>query len=274
MSILNQVNHSSNPTGLRMVVYGQEKMGKTTFGCSAPKPLLIPLETGYGGVKVDKTPMLTSYRQVEELINEIGMASSQGNFPYQSIVFDSGTALERLIHEHTLSCDRGRKPDTTMESTMGGFGKGYTFANSVFDSFLNLCDQLAIQFNINIIITCHAFAARVIDPTVGEFDTWELQLHSPKNQKTYGKREAITQWADIIGFIHEPFVTSKEENGVTTGLSLGQGRVMGVNRTPNYVSGNRFGLKNVVTLPEENSWNALAKAIKDSKNIDYFNNDI
>jgi hypothetical protein len=55
----------------------------------------------------------------------------------------------------------------------------------------------------------HVFAAKMIDPAFGEFDSWDLLLHSPKNNKNYGKREMLTQWADLVGFLHEPFFITK-----------------------------------------------------------------
>lgn len=274
MSLLQNITHSTTPIGIRAVIYGQEKMGKTTLAASAPRPLLIPLETGYGGVKIHKTNMPKSFGEVMALLEEVGMAASQGNFEFKTLIFDSGTALERLIHEYTISTDRSRKPDTTMESALGGFGKAYSFANDLFDQFLKLCDRLAFECGINIFIPCHAFAAKTIDPTVGEFDTWELQLHSPKNQKTYGKREMITQWADLIGFLHEPFAITVDGNsGVAKGLSTGEGRQLAVSRSPNYVAGNRYGLSKPINIPEKNGWNSVAQAIQDSKGLDFFNKD-
>ena len=204
MSYLAQVTSSTVPTGFRAILAGNEKIGKTTLACSAPRPLLIPLEMGYGGVNVNKTPMMTTLYDVMQFLEEVHSTVHAGLFPYQTLVFDSGTALERLIHEATIAGDKAAKSDTTMESALGGYGKAYTFANSLFDQFLKKLDILCSNYAINIIITCHVFAAKMVDPTSGEYDTWDLLLHSPKNQKTYGKREMITQWADLVGFIHEP----------------------------------------------------------------------
>lgn len=274
MSILANVTHSSTPIGIRAVLAGNEKVGKTTLACSAPRPLLIPLETGYGGVTVNKTPQLGTYPEIESLFAEINEALQQGQFPYQTLIFDSGTALERLIHDHTLALDPKRKHDTTMESAHGGFGKAYSFANGVFDGFLKWCDYFATTYGINIIITCHVFAAKVVDPQSGEYDSWDLLLHSPKNQKTYGKREMITQWADLIGYLHEPMLVSKTENGMSMGISKNEGRVMAVQRNPAYVAGNRYGLQEPIKIPEENGWNTVAQAIHDSKGLDFFNKDV
>ena len=249
-------------------------MGKTTLTCQAPQALLVPLEIGYSGVSVQKTPMLQTFAEVDQLMDEIIATAQQGKFPYKSIIFDSATALERMIHESILHMDagyvNGNKKAVTMESVLGGYGKGYTFANEQFDRFLKKCDLLAVHGGINIILTCHVFAAKIIDPNAGEFDCWDLQLHSPKNQKTYGKREMITQWADVIGFLYEPMFVTKGDN-ITIGMSANKGRVMGLSRTPTYVAGNRFGCEGEVQIPKVDGWNHFANAIYQSSGVNIFN---
>lgn len=274
VQLLGQVSTTQKQEGLRIIIAGQEKMGKTTLTCQAPSPLLIPLEIGYSGVNVPKTPMLQTLEEVEQLLGEITAAAKVGQFPYKSIIFDSATALERMIHTSILRMDgaygTNNKKAITMESALGGYGKAYTFANEKFDNFLKTCDQLAVYGGINIIMTCHVFAAKLIDPNAGEFDCWDLLLHSPKNQKTYGKREMTTQWADIIGFLYEPMFVTKGEN-MTKGISANKGRVMGLSRTPSYVAGNRFGFDGEVAIPKVDGWNHFANAIYQTSGINFFN---
>lgn len=258
-----------------MVIAGAEKMGKTTLACGAPNALLVPLEIGYGGMTVGKTPLLTEYAHVDALLAEIVAGVQDGSFQYDTIVFDSATALERQMHESILKMDAnyvaGNKKAVTMESVLGGYGKGYTYANEKFNNFLATCDWLALHGRKNIIITCHIFASKLIDPVNGEYDSWDLLLHSPKNQKTYGKREIITQWADVIGFLHEPmFVTKSEGSDMTLGVSANRGRVLAVNRSPSYVAGNRYRMTQDIPIPLDNGWNHFAQVLHQCSGIDVF----
>ena len=102
MSILAAISHSSQRTGIRAVLAGVEKVGKTTLGCSAPRPLLIPLEIGFASMQVNKTPLLETFAQVMSLLDEITVEAQAGRFVYQSLIVDSATALERLIHQAVL----------------------------------------------------------------------------------------------------------------------------------------------------------------------------
>lgn len=278
MGILDYVSHSSTSTGIRVVVSGVEKVGKTTLACSAPRALLIPLEQGFAGVAVNRVPLLESFPDVMTLLDEIVFKVQQGSFPYQSIVFDSATALERLIHGAVLRSDpafaANNKKALTMESALGGYGKAYQYANELFGNFLSRCDWIATHGRINIILTCHVFAAKVIDPAFGEYDTWDLLLHSPKNQKAYGKREMLTQWADVVGFLHEPlFVSEDKTKTLVKGVSANAGRILAVNRTPGYVAGNRFGVTRDIQISQQRGWNNLAGEIYNSSGLDVFNRD-
>ncbi len=275
MSILQQVSSGVSRTGIRMLVAGQEKMGKTTLCAGAPGVLLVPLEVGFAGVDVPKTPILQTLEEVQALLGEVTQLAQRGQFSYQTIAIDSATALERHIHDYVLRQDPASRSNksATMESAHGGYGKAYTLANTIFDNLLKQFDLLAVHGGINIILTCHVFSARISDPTSGEYDSWDLLLHSPKNQKTYGKREIVTQWADVIAFLYEPiFVMSNDKGNLVRGISQNKGRMLALSRTPAYTAGNRFGMSGELSIPAPpaNGWNYFADALHKASQIDLF----
>lgn len=280
MSFLALASATKPKAGIRCVIAGPEKIGKTTLLSSAPRSLLVPMEQGYQGVNMHMLPMMETYEQVMAFLDEVIAACQAGTFIYQTICFDSATALERMIHQSVLESDpaygKGNKKAMTMESALGGYGKAYTYANELFANFLAKCDMLALHGKINIVLTCHVFSSLVEDPTAGNYNTWDLLLHSPKNNKTYGKREHLTQWADVIGFIHEPIIVteSDKKGGANRAVSKGQGRVLAVSRTPSFVAGNRFGVTDEIPLPVEKGWNHLAQAIYEKSGFDCYNRDV
>lgn len=270
-SYLSQVKTGYVQAGQRIVIAGVEKVGKTTLASAAPNALLIPLEQGSAAIPVAKLPQLNCWENVEALCEEL-LASARSGFIKrgQSLAWDSATALERFIHNYVLRTDKDyARGGITMESAHGGYGKAYNIANELFERWTRYMDDLAFNYGINIIITCHVFPSRVVDPAHGEYDTWDLLLHSPKNNKTYGKREFMTQWADLIGFFHEPMFVLKTEGGaLQQGISANQGRQLAVSREPAWVAGNRYGMVGKIPIPAPvpgqiavDSWNALASAI-------------
>ena len=101
-SILGNITTGVSKTGIRMVIAGQEKMGKTTFAADAPNALLIPTEVGFAGIAIPKVPMIQTWLQFQQLMGEIYQQAAARNFPYQTIIIDSTTALERHIHDHII----------------------------------------------------------------------------------------------------------------------------------------------------------------------------
>lgn len=278
-SALDSIETGTRQVGARVVLSGQEKMGKTTTACGAPRPLLIPLEMGFGAIPVAKTRQLDAYDDLSATLNDIKTKAQCGQFPFQTIVLDSATAMERLIHEKTIAGDKDWRPGNpkgvTMESALGGYGKAYSYANEKFADILGILDELAFYGGINVVLTAHVFASKIVDPAFGEFDSWDLLLHSPKNNKNFGKREMLTQWADMVAFLHEPFFITKGDQ-MAQATSLNQGRVVGVERKPAYVAGNRFGIQGIIPIPPVNGWNNIAHAVHvaTAGQIDLFNRDV
>lgn len=289
-SALDTIEIGNRQVGARIVISGVEKAGKTTIACGAPKALLIPLEMGYGSIVVPKTKQIENFDELLATIDDIKSRAQRGQFPYQSIVLDSATATEQRIHEKTIGSDKDWKPGNpkgiTMESALGGYGKAYGYANEQFGKLLTACDELAFYGGINVLFTAHVFASKAIDPAFGEYDAWDLLLHSPKNNKNYGKREMLTQWADMIAFVHEPyFITKGDQAQLAT--SMNTGRVAGVERKPAYVAGNRYGIVGTIAIPTAPqgtpsnviagySWNQIAQAVNVATGgqIDLFNRDV
>lgn len=288
MSLLSTVTTGVSRSGIRAVIGAGEKMGKTTLLSQAPNVLLVPCEIGYGGVACAKTAPITSWDQfINFLDQEVIPMVAAGQFPFRSIAIDSLTALERFLHEAIVQRDptfiaNGGKKLVTMEVAHGGYGKAYTLANTEFDMLLQRFDYLS-TCGINVLCTAHVFSSTVKDPTAGEYEMWDILLHAPKNGKNYGKRERITQWADIIGFLYEPlFVSGGDDKKMSRATSQNKGRVLGLSRTPNYVAGNRFGIVGEIPLPmppkpgeafnaSTLGWNAFANALYQTSGIDVFN---
>lgn len=277
MNFLSSIVSGPPNCGIRVVVAAQEKIGKTTFATGAPDSLLVPFEQGFGGVTTPHLPkVIEDWTELMAFFKEASAAVQARSFPFRTLVFDTATQLEKIIHEQTIATDpasRNPKSKTaaTMETAHGGYGKAYGFADALFREFLDWCDWFS-SAGINIVLTCQVFASKVSDPLHGEFDAWDLQLHSPKNNKTFGKREILAQWADVILFMYEPLTTSAQ-GGVTRGISTGTGRAIGLERTPSYVAGNRYGIRGTLSLPAppDIAWNVFAHALYSARGIDVFN---
>lgn len=287
MTFLNRVTSQPPQEGQKIVIAGVEGTGKTTLAADAPRALFIPMEFNYKTVKAARSPDILSYNDLFLLLDEIRDSCQKGQFKYKTLVFDSATAFERLIHNKIILEDdkvkKGLDKHPTMESVHGGYGKGYQLANELFQRFTNYCDQFTRLAGLNIVVTCHTFPSLVRDAAYGEYYSWDLLLHSPKNDKNYGKRELITQWANLIGFLHDPMFVSKQEGqNMTRAVSAGQGRMLAVERSPGWVAKNQYGIvgpASLIPIPAPKpigpggGWNALAHRIYNCSGIDVYNKD-
>ena len=62
MSLIKKSNELTISPTLKMMVYGQAGMGKTTFALSAPKPLLLDFDNGVKRVNLQHLDGVTSCR--------------------------------------------------------------------------------------------------------------------------------------------------------------------------------------------------------------------
>lgn len=89
MSLIRKPSEFTVPTTLKMLIYGQAGMGKTTMGLSAPKPLLIDCDNGVHRINIvhqGDCVQVTSYNDVLNVLKEDISA-------YESLVIDTGGKL-------------------------------------------------------------------------------------------------------------------------------------------------------------------------------------
>ena len=117
-SILSQITRGKSNDAPRLVLYGQEGIGKSTFGANFPNPVFVQTEDGLGQIDCAKFPLAkhasTAFEQLDALATESN--------DFQTVVVDSLDWLERLIWD---SVCRENKVES-IENI--GYGRGYVMA--------------------------------------------------------------------------------------------------------------------------------------------------
>lgn len=266
---LKKIEDAPKP-GLRAVIYGVDKIGKTSLALTAPSPVFVQAERGVIPNTTNKGVLVTGYiERYEDFMGVIdGLVSmcAKGELKNESIVIDSITAVERMMHEFIV---RKEKSDVaTMGSAIGGFSKAYELATQMAEKLIVKLDKMAIEYGKNIILTAHQMTYKTVDPLLGEMWKTDIMLYSPKNEKSHGKREVICQWADLICNLTKAPGFFDESGAVI------DGRVMVVTPRDNIVAGNRYKMRSEIPLPINNDgylgWNSLADAIYKAYGIDYY----
>jgi len=113
---------------LKVLLYGQPGIGKTTLALSFPDPLLIDCDRGTHRVKPEHmkdTVEVNSWSDVDEVLNE-------DLRPYKTIVFDTGGKLIDYMTDHLI------KVNPKFAQTDGTFSlKGYGARKVMFQTLLS-----------------------------------------------------------------------------------------------------------------------------------------
>ncbi len=148
-TILTQ-SHLRAPKG---IVYGPPGSGKTTYGASADRPLIVDCENGAAHVQCHRTPYLASWPEIEPWLD--GLAA--GGHEYQTVVIDSIDWMLRRIEEHVAGVDgtpTGMKQ--TLNRSHGGYGNGrQVLKNYVYQYLLPVLDRL-VNAGVAVLLLAHA----------------------------------------------------------------------------------------------------------------------
>ena len=120
MALMSSVTNGKQSQPPRIMIYGSEGVGKSTFAASAPKPIFIQTEDGLSEIDTSKFPLCTTF---DEVVLQL-QAVRDEEHDYATVVIDSLDWLERLIWDRVCA-DYGVK---SIEKADGGYGKGYTLA--------------------------------------------------------------------------------------------------------------------------------------------------
>jgi hypothetical protein len=232
----------------RILLYGIEKIGKSTLAASAPKPIFVPTEDGLGQIDCARFPLATNYEQVTTNLE----ALLTNEHDYGTVVVDSGDWLERLIYDRTCKASNV----TSIELAAGGYGKGYTAALAYWREILDMLDACRERGMI-VIIICHAIVEKFDDPDSVSYDRYSPKLH----KKTSGP--LLTEWADAVLFATRKIRVAVQKEGMksratATGIGKAGGeRVLRCVGGPSCVAGNRYSMPDEIPL----TWDDLQTAL-------------
>lgn len=230
----------------RVVCYGTEGIGKTTFGALSPKPVFIGTEDGAGALTIDRFPKPERWDDILEAI-QVLTVEPHG---FESVVVDSLDWMEPLIW--SFLCERDAK--TSIESF--GFGKGYIEALSEGRRFLSALETLQAKRNLNVIILAHAHLKMQKNPNGEDFERYTLKVH----EKLGG---AVREWAETVLFANWETFTKLNDSDRRVGISTGR-RILHTTKQAAFEAKNRYALPDELDL----TWDAFAKAVERNRNAE------
>lgn len=229
----------------KIVLYGPEGIGKSTFASQFFAPLFIDTEGSTKHLDVRRLPTPQSWTMLREEINWVIKNPQEARCA--TLVIDTVDWAEALCIRQ-LCADNSWKG---IESP--GYGKGYTFLEEEFGRLLNDLSRLT-ENGVNVLLTAHAAIRKFELPDeMGAYDRWELKLE----KKT---ASLVKEWADMLLFAnYKTMVVNVDGQGAAKGKNKAQGgqRVMYTSHMPSWDAKNRCGLAEEVPFSYESIRHAI-----------------
>ena len=216
----------------KVVIYGPEGIGKSTFASKFPDPVCIDTEGSTNDMDVARLPRPTSWIMLLEELQYV----EKNPGVCKTLVIDTIDWAEQLCVEHI--CAKHNK--SGIEDF--GYGNGYVYTKEEFGRFLNKLTDV-IETGVNVVLTAHAQLRKFEQPDeMGAYDRWELKLGKKTQSQT---SPLVKEWADMLLFCNYKTYSIAVDDKGKKHKAQGGKRVMYTCHHPCWDAKNRYN------LPEE-----------------------
>ena len=209
----------------KVVLYGPEGIGKSTFAGCFPDPVFIDTEGSTRNLDVARFD--ADFSDWQNILDAADAAVKEGGM--KTLVLDTTDWAEQACIR-MLNTKHGTDNILTMD-----YGKGSLFVVAEFEKLLSKLSEL-IKQGINVVLTAHAtMRKQELPDEMGAFDRWELKLQSKQ------VKAMVKEWADMVLFAnYKTFVV--EDDKTKSKKAQGGKRVMYTTHHPAWDAKNRYGL--------------------------------
>ena len=170
----------------KVVLYGTEGVGKSTWAGDAPSPIFIPTEDGSDHLDVARFPRVETWGEMLDALDAL-----RGEHTYRTAVLDTLDGLEPIVWARTCATKlNGDKRVSSIEDY--GYGKGYIHALDVWSAMLARLDAL-VSRGMSVVLLSHAGLATIKSPDTEDFQQWDLKIHQKASA-------LVREWADHVLF--------------------------------------------------------------------------
>ena len=218
-------NITSGPTATaqKVVLYGVEGIGKSTFASQFPNPVFIDTEGSTSNMNVQRLDNPNSWQMLLDEVNYVKQTKI-----CSTLIIDTADWAETLANQHIIA----RNGITSIEDL--GYGKGYTMVKEEFGKLLNLLSELTDD-GINVVVTAHAELKKKEEPDqMGAYDRYQLKLSRQC-------APLLKEWSDMVLFANYE-TTIVTDSKTKSKKATGGQRVMFTTHHPAWDAKNRHNL--------------------------------
>ena len=240
-----QITRGKIPSAKKVVIYGPEGIGKSTFASRFPDPVFIDTEGSTKDMDVARLPEASSWQMITEEIEYIRTNPNT----CRTIVVDTIDWAERMCVEHI--CQKHRK--NGIEDF--GYGNGYVYVAEEFGRFLNKLEEV-VKAGVNVVLTAHSQVRKFEQPDeMGAYDRYELKLGKKTSSQT---SPLVKEWADMLLFAnYKTYSVAADDKGKKFKAQGGE-RVLYTSHHSCWDAKNRYGLPDQVPF----SYDSIAHIIQ------------
>jgi len=232
----------------KIMVYGIDGVGKSTFCAQAPSPIFIQagLDKGLEQIGPARLPICESYADLISKLDRVASAKHE----FSTLVVDNLSAIEALIYKRV--CEANRWPTITYP----GFDRGEKLATREWLEILDILNKCHTR-GMAILLVAHARRERLGDPENPTVEQYAPALHT----KTSG--ELFRKWVDATFFLTRRMAVRTEGQGLAEkkiGVAVGADggeRVIRTTWTPGSAAKNRYDMPAEIPLPKTGSWDSV-----------------
>ena len=241
-------------TAQKVVVYGPEGIGKTTFAAHFPDPLFIDTEGSTKRLDVARLDKPTSWTMLKNQIVFV-----RDNKPCKTLVIDTIDWAEQLCIDDICALHDKKGIEDF------GYGNGYVYEKEEFGRFLNLLEEV-VERGINVVLTAHAQLRKFSQPDeIGEYDRWELKLGKKTGSQI---SPLVKEWSDMLLFANYKTYAVAVDKDAKKFKAQGNERVMYTAHHPCWDAKNRDGLPEILPF----DYQKIAEIIECENSSDFDKN--
>lgn len=246
---LSSISRGKRIRAPKIIIYGGPKIGKSTFGASIDGAIFIQTEEGLDALDVARFPLAQKYQDVLDALNVLATTEHE----FKALVVDSLDWMEGLLWQHV--CDQHNVK--SIELVGGGYGKGYLEAAKLWVDLFTALDYLRNERGMPIVLIAHDINSKMTPPDGEPYNYAELKLHTRA-------AALVKEWADCIAYATEKTYMKKDDLGFNKKHVRAVGsnqRVLVVGKNPAYVTGNRYGMQDEISLDWDSFVTAMTAAV-------------
>jgi hypothetical protein len=235
----------------RLMIYGQDGIGKSTFAAQAPKPLFIQTELGLSDIKgVKALPRCRTFLEFASYIKQILDAES---VPFETLVIDSLTGLETLVKQQAVADYNAENNKNVDAYEAIPYGGGPLWALKTWKLILDRLEEINVSKDVWIVLVGHVMVEQFKNPSGDNYDRYV-----PKLEKTASA--AVREWCEEYFFATQVVHTTTDGKGFQERKkAVGSGdRVLKTAGAAAFLAKRRVSMPDTIPL----SWSAYLEYVE------------